>query len=168
MFSINTEDVWLITLFSLCISVCILQKFVSTTYVSNLSIHCRVSQCWNNMKSAALTSCCCHPWLPFALSHQTRREAEGKGKRQPKSSPWCMYSWAFISCLEQILPYISLSLHHCLPLPRLDHDCLLRTQVIQRLVFFGLILQFLLFPQKSFTTFKIRLRSYMITTVGFR
>lgn len=129
MFSINTEDVWLITLFRLCISVCTLRKCVSTTHVSNMSIQLHwVSQCWNNMESAALT-CCWHPWLSFALRHQTRREAEGRGKRQPKSSPWCMCSWAFIDFLEQILPSISLSLLHCLPLPRLEHDYFLRTHV---------------------------------------
>lgn len=156
MFSINTEDVWLITLFRLCISVCILRKSVSTAYVSNLSIELHwVSQCWNNMKSAALTSCCCHPWLSFALSHQSRREAEGRAKRQPKSSSWCMRFWAFINYLEQILPYIFLSLFHCLPLPSLEHNCFLRTQAIQRLVCL-----LLFFSQKSFTSFKISLRSY--------
>lgn len=114
-------------------------------------------------ESAALTFCCWHPWLSFALRPQTRREAEGRGKRQTKSSPWCMCSWAIsgrINFLEQILPSISLSPLHCLPLARLEHDCFLRTQVNQRLVFFGLLLQFLLFLQKSFTSFKIRLRSF--------
>lgn len=160
MFSINTEDVWLITLFRLCISVCRLRKSVSTTYVSNLSIQLRwVSWCWNTMESAALTSCCWHPWLSFALSHQTRGEAEGKGKRQPRSSPRCMCSSAFINCSEQILPSISLSLLHCFPLPTLEHECFSRTQVNQRLVFYGLLLQLLPFPQKSFTSFKTEVLS---------
>lgn len=125
----------------------------------------QLSRCWNNMKSAALpSSCCWHPRLSFALSHQGG--GQGEGEEAAEGLAWCMRSWGFngcINCLEQVVPYLSLSLLHCLPLPTLEHD---RTtdfsehKQTRKLVFFGLFPLFLFFPQKIFTSSKLRLRSY--------
>lgn len=113
----------------------------------------QLSQCWNNMKSAAFSlPCCWYPWLSFSLNHQTGRWAERRGQKQTKCWPGACVPGALMDKLlgadSSTSFLVSAPLSSSTYATAWQDSWFLRIQT-RKVVIFGLFTQFLLFLRKS-------------------